>query len=176
MFHALIVDAHVPDALACRQFTLIDATATDAFGHTLARALADSASATHPGAHVQLSGDLGAGKTALVRAVLRGLGHAGRVRSPTYTLCEPYNTTIPIGPLPVYHFDLYRFAEPAEWHDAGFREHFSGRALCLVEWPEKAGLLLGTPDLLLRLEPQGTGRRLTMAAFTSRGLACLERC
>lgn len=166
----------MPHPLASRQFDLADESATTAFGRRLAQALLDSAPAGHPGAHVQLSGDLGAGKTAMVRAVLRAFGHTGRVRSPTYTLCEPYNIGIPNGTLPVYHFDLYRFADPAEWHDAGFREHFSGQALCLVEWPENAGHLLGTPDLSLALEPHGSGRRLTVAAFTPRGLACLDRC
>jgi tRNA threonylcarbamoyladenosine biosynthesis protein TsaE len=129
------------------------------------------------GLQVQLSGDLGAGKTTLVRAVLRALGHVGRVRSPTYTLVEPYTLSDEDGvPLPVYHFDLYRFADPAEWADAGFREYFDGTALCFVEWPEKAGALLGVPDLALTLELHDDGRRLVARAFTQAGAQCLDRC
>ncbi|GAB3629178.1 tRNA threonylcarbamoyladenosine biosynthesis protein TsaE [Pandoraea terrae] len=162
-----------------RIFALPDEPATETFAARLAQAIV-ARMATAPsgkrGLHVQLSGDLGAGKTTFVRALLRALGHVGRVKSPTYTLCEPYNISTPNGPLPVYHFDLYRFGDPAEWHDTGFREHFAGDALCLVEWPEKAAGLLGTPDLTLALEPEGDGRRLTVTAGTPAGLACLYSC
>lgn len=158
---------------ATRQFDLPDEHATEAFAARLAQAIA---ARPNEGLHVHLSGDLGAGKTTLVRALLRALGHTGRVRSPTYTLCEPYNIDFPKGRLEVYHFDLYRFADPAEWHDAGFRDHFSGNALCLIEWPEKAGSLLGVPDLTLKLEPTGSGRRLTAVACTPKGIAVLDQC
>jgi tRNA threonylcarbamoyladenosine biosynthesis protein TsaE len=125
---------------------------------------------------VQLIGDLGAGKTTLVRATLRALGHAGRVRSPTYTLVEPYSLATDLGPLDVYHFDLYRFVDPAEWADAGFREYFDTGAICLVEWPQKAGGLLGVPDLEFTLEPEGEGRVLIARAFSETGKTCLESC
>ncbi|WP_353192269.1 tRNA (adenosine(37)-N6)-threonylcarbamoyltransferase complex ATPase subunit type 1 TsaE [Pandoraea pnomenusa] len=172
-------DSSAPPPLGERIFALPDEAATEVFAAALARVIVArmaSTDAAHAGLHVQLSGDLGAGKTTLVRALLRALGHAGRVKSPTYALCEPYNIDTPQGVLPVYHFDLYRFADPAEWHDTGFREHFAGDALCLVEWPEKAEGLLGTPDLRLWLEPVGNSRRLTTSAYTPAGLACLNSC
>ena len=87
---------------------------------------------------VHLRGDLGSGKTTLARGLLRGLGYAGRVKSPTYTLVELYIDSR----LNLYHFDFYRFHDPSEWHDAGFREYFNERSICLVEWPEKAAGLL----------------------------------
>ncbi|POR56012.1 tRNA threonylcarbamoyladenosine biosynthesis protein TsaE [Paraburkholderia eburnea] len=173
-----------------RRFELADETATDAFGARFAHALealrtrqsSQTASPTpgFAGLHVQLLGDLGAGKTSLVRAALRALGHAGRVRSPTYTLVEPY-TVHPGdagGELQLYHFDLYRFSDPAEWADAGFREYFAQGAVCLVEWPQRAGGLLGVPDLVFQLEPgeHGEGRVLTAYAYSASGKACLERC
>lgn len=169
-------ESTVPESIT---LPLADEAATLAFAARLAHAIVARMAQAAPGQqglHVQLSGDLGAGKTTLVRALLRALGHTGRVKSPTYALCEPYNIDTPQGPLPVYHFDLYRFADPAEWHDTGFREHFAGNALCLVEWPEKAAGLLGTPDLRLQLEPEGDGRRLTLSADTPAGLACLHTC
>jgi tRNA threonylcarbamoyladenosine biosynthesis protein TsaE len=131
------------------------------------------------GLHVHLLGDLGAGKTTLVRATLHALGHRGRVRSPTYTLVEPYNIQDAGRPnhvYDVYHFDLYRFADPREWVEAGFREYFNEGALCLVEWPQKAGTLIGVPDLSLTLDLAGDGRVLTARAYSARGKECLDRC
>ncbi|WP_395067001.1 tRNA (adenosine(37)-N6)-threonylcarbamoyltransferase complex ATPase subunit type 1 TsaE [Paraburkholderia silvatlantica] len=174
------------EVLLERRFDLADADATDAFGARFAHAL-DSLRAENHGAppfhglHVQLHGDLGAGKTSLVRATLRALGHTGRVRSPTYTLVEPYAVATPAKPngeLQLYHFDLYRFSDPAEWADSGFREYFAQDAVCLVEWPQRAGGLLGVPDLVFSLEPDasGAGRVLTAYAYSASGKACLERC
>ena len=173
-----------------RRFELADEAATDAFGERFAKAivaLVEQADANASGERcgqpfvglqVQLIGDLGAGKTSLVRATLRALGHTGRVRSPTYTLVEPYTVDAANRELPVYHFDLYRFSDPAEWADAGFREYFDSGAVCLVEWPQRAGALLGVPDLVFSLEPgsDGLGRLLTAHAFSASGEACLERC
>ncbi|RDU99656.1 tRNA (adenosine(37)-N6)-threonylcarbamoyltransferase complex ATPase subunit type 1 TsaE [Trinickia dinghuensis] len=165
-------------ALLERRFALDDLAATDAFGVRFAHAIDQVRAAPHfSGLHVQLLGDLGAGKTTLVRATLAGLGHTGRVRSPTYTLVEPYALPRDAGELELYHFDLYRFADPAEWLDAGFREYFDAGAVCLVEWPQKAGALLGTPDLVLALEPfDGDRRLLDASAYSESGKACLERC
>lgn len=118
-----------------------------------------------------LKGDLGAGKTTLARGVLRGLGYQGKVKSPTFTLVELYATST----LDCYHFDFYRFKDPAEWEDAGFREYFTPDSLCLVEWPEKAGGLLPPADLTLELVIEGTQRRITLRADTETGRRCLEQ-
>ncbi|NKJ48819.1 tRNA (adenosine(37)-N6)-threonylcarbamoyltransferase complex ATPase subunit type 1 TsaE [Burkholderia sp. SG-MS1] len=173
-----------------RVFALADEAATLAFGERFAQAIesvratiAQRDNAFH-GLQVQLVGDLGAGKTTLVRATLRGLGHTGRVRSPTYTLVEPYvleprqGEPGELGELALYHFDLYRFTDPAEWADAGFREYFDSGAVCLVEWPQRAGRLLGVPDLVfsLDLDSDGDGRVLVARAYSESGKACLERC
>jgi tRNA threonylcarbamoyladenosine biosynthesis protein TsaE len=118
-------------------------------------------------ANVELIGGLGAGKTTFVRHLLRALGVQGRVKSPTYTLVEPYA----LPGLAVSHFDFYRFTDPREWEDAGLREIFAAPGLKLVEWPQQAGALLPTPDLRLRIEVQDeTRRRVTVQALTPRGL------
>lgn len=142
---------------------LVDEAATLAAGRQLARGLGG-------GVIVTLHGDLGAGKTTLTRGVLAGLGHVGRVRSPTYTLVEPYE----LPTLAVYHFDLYRFADPAEWRDAGFAEYFGPHSLCLLEWPEKAQGCLPPADLAIHLDLDGDGRQLTVTALTPRGKQCLS--
>lgn len=156
---------------------LPDEAATLALGRALAVGL-------QPGMVVYLQGDLGAGKTTLARGVLAGLGHAGKVKSPTFALVEPYD----LSRLYLYHFDFYRFGagdsnadgmrgpiSDREWEDAGFRECFDGRNVCLVEWPERAGNRLAPPDLTLTLELQGTGRSAVIAAQTEAGRECLER-
>jgi tRNA threonylcarbamoyladenosine biosynthesis protein TsaE len=128
------------------------------------------AAVLQPGMSVHLSGDLGSGKTTLARGILRGLGFAGKVKSPTYTLVEPYIDSR----LTLYHFDFFRFREPGEWRDAGFRECFNERSICLVEWPEKADGLLPAPDLRIRLAaPPAGGRDATLEAQTEAGRACL---
>ena len=164
-----------------RTVILPDEAATDRLGAALAGAVRAMPPRT---VHVQLSGDLGAGKTTLSRAVLRALGHAGKVRSPTYTLCEPYQVARDDGsPLTVYHFDLYRFADPEEWLDAGFRDCFAEPAFNLVEWPEKAASLLGEPDLHLLLQSdtspsdEAADRRVAiLRAYTPTGLLLLHAC
>lgn len=164
-----------------RTLTLADEAATGRLGAALAGAVAALPART---VHLQLSGDLGAGKTTLSRTILRALGHAGKVRSPTYTLCEPYDVRRADGsPLTVYHFDLYRFADPEEWIDAGFRDCFAEPALNLVEWPEKAGAMLGEPDLHLLLQSDtdpadeaGQRRIATLRAYTPTGLHLLHAC
>ncbi|WP_410499068.1 tRNA (adenosine(37)-N6)-threonylcarbamoyltransferase complex ATPase subunit type 1 TsaE [Chitinibacter sp. S2-10] len=140
---------------------LADEEATLALGAQLAYAI-------KPGMTVFLEGDLGAGKTTLTRGVLRGLGFNGRVKSPTYTLVEPYT----ISSLYFYHFDLYRFNDPSEWEDAGFRDYFNAESVCLIEWADKAAGQLLQADWLIELKPENEGRRLTLKALTPLGLAC----
>jgi tRNA threonylcarbamoyladenosine biosynthesis protein TsaE len=122
------------------QIDLPDEAATLALGALVARGL-------QPGLNIYLSGELGAGKTTFVRGLLRELGFEGRVKSPTYALVELYV----ISRLNLYHFDFYRFRDPEEWHEAGFRDLFSPSNICLVEWPEKARDLLPTADIQLTL-------------------------
>ena len=120
---------------------------------------------------VFLSGELGSGKTTLVRALLRRLGERGPVKSPTYTLVEPYV----LSRLYFYHFDFYRIKEERAVDEIGFREYLTQDAVCLVEWPERAGDRLPRPDLRLTLRYSGSGRRLEMCPETEVGKLCLER-
>ena len=143
---------------------LPDEAATLALGAALARAL-------QAGDRVYLSGDLGAGKTTLTRGVLRALGFEGRVKSPTYTLLELYV----ISTLNLYHFDFYRFADPEEWQETGFRDLFNERNICLVEWPERAGELLPLPDLKIVLTPTPQeGREALIEAHSPRGQTLIK--
>jgi tRNA threonylcarbamoyladenosine biosynthesis protein TsaE len=113
-----------------------------------------------PGLTIFLQGDLGAGKTTLMRGVLRGLNFEGRVKSPTYTLVESYS----ISSLYLYHFDLYRFKHEQEWLDAGFNELFNERNICFVEWPERARTLLPEADITIELAVEGDGRRVNIVS------------
>jgi tRNA threonylcarbamoyladenosine biosynthesis protein TsaE len=141
---------------------LADEAATLALGGVLARHL-------QPGLAIYLHGNLGAGKTTLVRGLLSHLGHVGKVKSPTYTLVEPYV----ISGLNLYHFDLYRFIDEEEWDSAGFRDYFNAQSVCLIEWPEKAGDLLPDADIDIHLSPKNEGREATLTANSNAGKACL---
>jgi tRNA threonylcarbamoyladenosine biosynthesis protein TsaE len=147
---------------------LPDESATQALGAALARALS-------PGLVIYLHGDLGAGKTALTRALLHACGHKGTVRSPTYTLSEPYRVAIDGKGVNVIHYDLYRMGSPEEFLDAGFREDFDGANICIVEWPEKGEPVLPSPDVRITLSVSGPGREVELQALSQLGLLCLER-
>lgn len=123
------------------------------------------------GACIELHGDLGAGKTTTARHLLRALGVAGRIKSPSYAVVEPHQAS----GLQAWHFDFYRFSDPREWEDAGFRDIFAAPGLKLIEWPEKAAGLLPLPDLRIRITPlDETRREVYIQAFTAQGLALLE--
>ena len=147
---------------------LPDESATLQLGAALARALV-------PGLVIYLHGDLGAGKTALTRALLHAAGYQGTVKSPTYTLSEPYRVQLDGAPVNVIHYDLYRMASPEEFLDAGFREDFDGRNICIVEWPEKGEPVLPPPDLRVLLTVSGLGRDVELQALSQLGLLCLDR-
>jgi tRNA threonylcarbamoyladenosine biosynthesis protein TsaE len=123
-----------------------------------------------PGRVLHLKGDLGTGKTTLVRGLLKGLGYAGRVRSPSYTQLEPYS----LSSLNFYHFDFYRFKDRSEWLSSGFRDYFNPDSVCVVEWPERAGPELSPPDLEVRLEMAGEGRRASLEPRTPAGESWLS--
>lgn len=146
---------------------LPDAGSTEAVGARLAGAL-------QGGIVVTLSGELGAGKTTLVRGCLRGLGWTGPVKSPSYALVEHYE----FSSLYFYHFDFYRFADPSEWDSSGFGECFRDDSVCVIEWPERLGDRLPPPDLHMTLvhpdDPQDTGRRLELVASSEAGERCLS--
>lgn len=128
---------------------------TEQFGAELCRALPAKCL-------VFLEGDLGAGKTTLVRGFLRAAGYAGAVKSPTYTLVEEYA----VNRYKVFHFDLYRVADPEELEWIGIRDYFAQDCVCFIEWPEMGQGFLPEPDLIIRLAAQGVGRLLTLDAVS----------
>lgn len=141
---------------------LNSAAATEALGARLASALA-------PGCVLYLRGDLGAGKTTLARGLLRGLGHPGTVKSPTFTLVEPYQ----LGRWRLFHWDLYRLADPEELEYLGLRDQIDGEAVLLIEWPERGRGELPAADLAVTLDYAGTGRACRLEAGSPTGQAML---
>ncbi|WP_416189963.1 tRNA (adenosine(37)-N6)-threonylcarbamoyltransferase complex ATPase subunit type 1 TsaE [Neisseria sp. CCUG17229] len=119
---------------------------------------------------VYLQGDLGAGKTTLTRGLLRGLGHQGAVKSPTYAIVESY----PLTDFTLHHFDLYRFSTPEEWEDAGLDDLFDNQSICLIEWPQQGGEFTPAADITLSLNHTDHGRTVKFTAHTTQGRKSLE--
>ena len=150
--------------MVARQLELIaeDEAAMVELGRALAAAL-------EPPAVVYLEGELGMGKTTLARGLVQACGQRGAVKSPTYTLVEPYE----FESLTVYHFDLYRLGDAEELEYMGIRDYFHSRSIVLVEWPERGLGLLPPPDLVVRIDTAGSGRRLAFEAHSPRGVKWL---
>jgi tRNA threonylcarbamoyladenosine biosynthesis protein TsaE len=149
--------------LADLRFQLSDEAATVALGRRLGKAL-------RAGGVVFLQGTLGAGKTTLTRGVLQEFGHTGAVKSPTYTLVEPYE----FSGFKVFHFDLYRFGDPEELEYMGIRDYFLEQNLCIVEWPTRGEGILPVPDLAVDLSVSGTGRLAVVKPTSARGHSLVQ--
>jgi tRNA threonylcarbamoyladenosine biosynthesis protein TsaE len=156
--------------VAC--FYLPDEDATERAGTALGQAIgALSDPIERGGLVIGLSGDLGAGKTAWVRAALRALGVSGPVKSPSFSILEVYV----VSRLNLYHFDFYRFKDPSEFSTAGFREFFGAGAICAIEWPQNAAGFIPAPDLSIELTTRESGRLANLSASTTVGELCLNR-
>jgi tRNA threonylcarbamoyladenosine biosynthesis protein TsaE len=126
--------------------------------------------------NISLEGDLGAGKTTFARYLIQAMGHEGKVKSPTYTLCEPYTLQFKDQAITVHHFDLYRMRDPLEWQEAGFSEHFDIPGICLIEWPEKAEGTLPGFDIQIQLAAGAdeNERTIKINAITESGKIALQ--
>ncbi len=130
---------------------------------------------TCPIIHIWLVGDLGTGKTTFVRYLLRSLGFLGKVKSPTYNLCEPYQLSIDNHLYDFHHFDLYRMNSPTEWEEAGFKDILTNAGVCLIEWPEIAQGTLPTPDIIFTLSYDSeSSRTVTISAESDSGQLLLK--
>ena len=146
---------------------LVDIVSPDAMENFGARL----ASLVQPGFMILLSGELGSGKTTLVRGFVRARGHTGIVKSPTFTLVEPYQ----LASGDIYHMDLYRLASAAELEAIAIRDYLDGQAICLVEWPERAGDRLAQSDLRIEFQLRGQARQLMLWPGTEMGMAAVTQ-
>jgi len=155
------------------KYFLTDEAATVAVGDTLAKVLQwqHDQQQAQQALVVFLNGDLGAGKTTLTRGFVRGMGHQGNVKSPTYTLVEPYE----LPPWQVYHFDLYRLSDPEELEYMGIRDYFSENCCCFIEWPEKGAGLLANADIIINMVYNDEQRIIDLHADSKRGQAVLQQ-
>lgn len=142
---------------------------TEALAVDLASALKQS---LPTGLVVYLNGELGAGKTTFSRYLIQSLGHSGSVKSPTYTLVEPYE----LAGVNIYHFDLYRLADPEELEFMGVRDYFADNCVCLVEWAEKGAECLAAADLVITINAVSGGRQFTIDATSHQGAQVLQQC
>ncbi len=168
-------ERHAPivESAPALRLSWADESATQAWAAALARYLA-----TWPGgrdARIELRGDLGAGKTTFVRHLLRACGVEGRIKSPTYAVVEPHQGLVDGHAWPIWHFDFYRFSDPREWEDAGFRDIFAGPGLKLMEWPDKVAGQLPAPDWVIAIDAMDeSARHVQVQAGTARGSQWLE--
>lgn len=157
----------LPDAESTKVFHLDDEIATVAMGKQLAHLVLHE---LKQGIVVYLNGDLGAGKTTFTRGFVQGMGHKGNVKSPTYTLVEPYE----LGEWNVYHFDLYRLADPEELEFMGIREYFNDNCCCFIEWPEKGEGVLANADLTINMAYNNEARIVEFNAQSALGKKLIE--
>lgn len=159
------------------EYFLADESETIAVGGGLAKVLLsqdEQSEKAQSALIVYLNGDLGAGKTTLTRGFVRGMGHQGNVKSPTYTLVEPYE----LPPWQVYHFDLYRLSDPEELEYMGIRDYFAENSCCFIEWPEKGAGILAKADIVIELAYKDEQRTIELSALSARGedvLACYSQ-
>ncbi len=149
------------------EYYLDDEAATISIGSALAKVVKNE---LKQGLVVYLAGDLGAGKTTLTRGFVQGMGHKGNVKSPTYTLVEPYD----LAPWQIYHFDLYRLGDPEELEYMGIRDYFANNTCCFIEWPEKGAGLLADADLQIKIAYNDDQRIIYLSAQSDIGAVVLK--